>query len=220
MSDSAPIRSNVAQWKELQDRDYFENHPVYNGFDLPAGPIVANIEKLISLKSHMKAAIIGCGYGRDSLEIAPKVGQVFGIDVSEYVLAKASKFLASNGVENFTPVVYDQYKSDIPEGIDLVFSVVVMQHLTRDLVVDYFRSLSLKMAPGGSFVVQFLEETFDGVELNDAELVVYEPSVSWTVRQLVDLTNTTGLEFQEVRSVLATPTAVWHWLHAKKSQHS
>ena len=101
----------------------------------------------------------------------------------------------------------------MPAGIDPVYSIVVMQHLTRDLARAYFENPGRKLSPSGSFVVQFLEELYPGVEDADAELRAYEPSVSWTSYQIAELSRSVGLQYREVRSNLVTPTALWHWAH-------
>ena len=158
-----------------------------------------------------------CGYGRETLKLAPLVGTVYGIDVSDEILVKASQFLGQNGITNFVPVEYDRYRSAVPDDLDLVFSIVVMQHLTRNLVVEYFTVLGSKLKPGGSVIVQFLEELFDGVELFDAELKKHEPSVSWTLRQIARLSEQSELEFVQTRTLKVTPSALWHWIHFRRS---
>jgi SAM-dependent methyltransferase len=204
-------RSNVEHWKRLQDRDYFEHHPCYQGLHAFGSDAVEAIERFIPLERSQKVVVIGCGYGRDTVQIAPRVDHVWGIDVSRRILDKALAFTREQGVENFTPVLADEYKEGIPDGIDIVFSVVVMQHLTRYLVREYFALLAAKLASRGVFVVQFVEELFEGVEAADAELADHEPSVSWTARQLAGLAGESGLALREIRTVPATATALWHW---------
>ena len=49
----------------------------------------------------------------------------------------------------------------------------------------------------------------------DAELRVYEPSVSWTLPQLFDLAGRSGLRFRHTRTypmVEVTPPRLWHWV--------
>ena len=207
-------RSNVGNWAVLQDQDYFENHPCYKGLmDFKDDNTVALITPFVALDPSMTVVVIGSGYGRETAQIAPHVRHVYGIDVSERILAKSVGYLESRNVHNFTPVLAESYVEDIPAGVDLVYSIVVMQHLTRDLVRAYFTQLGRKLSPSGCFVVQFLEELFEGVERADAELRAYEPSVSWTSHQIAELSRSAGLTYKEVRSSLVTPTALWHWAH-------
>ncbi len=210
------MRSNVEHWKRLQHDGYFETHPCYKGIrEFGGDDEVALVEQFVPLSPDMIMIVIGCGYGRETLKFATRVRKVYGIDVSPTILNKAAAFLSQRGVTNFTPVTAESYKDTIPSGIDLVFSIVVMQHLTRDLVLDYFQTLANKLSDRGCFVVQFLELMLDGAP-KDAELQVYEPSVSWTTRELFDLAKNAGLQFVAVRTHLATPTAVWHWAFFKR----
>jgi cyclopropane fatty-acyl-phospholipid synthase-like methyltransferase len=211
-------RSNVCHWQELQRAGYFHHHPLYRtpSDELigPDGNDVYMIESFLPLRRDMKVVVIGCGYGRESAEIAPRVAHVWGIDVADETLALASDFLTERGVSNFTPVHVDRYKGEIPAEIDLVYSMVVMQHLTRDLVVEYFEALSGKLLPGGSFLVQFVED-HNSERQYDADLKVYEPSVSWTSKEISSLCQSCGLRVN-ILTLKVTPTASWHWAHATK----
>lgn len=217
---SAKANSNLEYWVRLQDEEgYFDNHPIYHGareFSLndyggdDAGQALAAFG---ALGADKKVVVIGCGYGRETLQIAPRVRHVWGIDVSAKLLERTRGFLGSRGIENFTPVLASEYDQRLPDDLDVVFSVVVMQHLTRDLVRDYFGKLKEHLVDGGVFVVQFLEELYEGVDQRDAELRVYEPSISWTLAQLAQLSIDTGLRFREVRTQMLGPRTLWHWVH-------
>jgi cyclopropane fatty-acyl-phospholipid synthase-like methyltransferase len=214
---SQTIRSNLQCWKEMQEADYFEKHPCYPGVNEFGGEgEVAMINNFHSLQPNLNVVVIGCGYGRETLKIAPLVQRVYGIDVSAKILDKAVSFLGARGINNFTPILAEAYKANIPNSIDVVFSIVVMQHLTRDLVLDYFVTLATKLVNNGTFVVQFLEH-LDQYGQADADIKVYEPSVTWSVPQLVDLSRSANLNFVEVRTSLATPTALWHWVCLRKA---
>jgi SAM-dependent methyltransferase len=203
------LRSNVDYWKQLQENDYFEKHPCYNGLRDLGDSTCAVIEQYLPLSPGMNVVVVGCGYGRDTAHIAPRVRHVWGTDVSSTILDKAERYLGELGITNFTPVLAEDYGRAIPDGIDLVFSIVVMQHLTRDLVRDYFRTLGSKLTPSGRMLVQFVEDFLSTDE--DAQLRAYEPSISWTSRQLLELAQDAGVRFIEVRTQQVTPTALWHW---------
>jgi len=94
---------------------------------------VAIINRFHPLAPDSKVVAIGCGYGRETLKITPIVNRMYGIDVSKKILDKAVNFLGTRNVHNFTPVLADNYKMAIPDSIDVVLSIVVMQRLTRDL---------------------------------------------------------------------------------------
>jgi len=211
------LRSNLPFWQTLQDLDYFENHPCYGGLrDDVAGDTCQTIEAFRPLTADMRVVVIGCGYGRETLDIAPRVSHVYGIDVSTKILEKARRFLTERRGTNFTPVLASRYASEIPDGIDLVFSVIVMQHLTRDLVREYVHTLGGKLSPGGDVVAQFLENTV-GIGERDAELKLYEPNVNWSPWEVVELCRESGLNFRRLETYLVTPTALWHWAWFSKS---
>jgi SAM-dependent methyltransferase len=216
------VRSNLDVWKRLQDGGYFENHPCYKGIsDFGGEESLQAIEWFLPIEPEMRVAVIGCGYGRETLKIAPRVKQVFGIDVSEVILDKAVKFLSEHGVSNFVPVLADSFAQKIPPGLDVVFSIVVMQHLTRDLVRNYFIELGRKLTIGGSFVVQFLDERNVDYSSTDApEGSGGEPSISWSHWQLVELARTAGLKVVEIRTLLVTDAALWHWVHFRKEEEN
>lgn len=208
--DAAPVRrSNLVFWQQMQEQDYFEKHPCYDGLTDNRPIELDLIEGYRPLTPDMKVVVIGCGYGRESVHIAPRVGHVWGIDVSGRILDKAVRYLQSGGVTNFTPVLAEAYADDVPQDIDLVFSIVVMQHLTRDLVRDYFATLAPRLAPDGAMLVQFLEHPDPGRDA-DAAMKVYEPSVSWPAERIEALARDVGLSV-EIRSHEAEPGALWHW---------
>jgi len=204
------LRSNLVYWQQIQDKGYFETHPCYQGLndspDLGADEVL--IQKYIPLDKAMRVVVIGCGYGRETLRIAPHVAQVYGIDVNQTILDKAVNFLAERGVRNFTPVPAERWKEIVPQGIDLVYSIVVFQHLTKDLVRDYVFGLADKLAPGGRFLVQFAD-AFQGQA--DAELKEYEPSVRWSREEIEELVRQAGLELISLESSQVTDSCIWHW---------
>lgn len=208
---NGPMKSNLVYWQEMQENDYFENHPCYQGLIDQDDAECDIIEWFTPLSADKKVVVIGCGYGRESVYIARRVGHVYGIDVSKKILDKAVKYTGEKGVTNFTPILAEGFASAIPNGIDLVFSVVVFQHLTRDLARNYLDVLGGKLAPDGKMVIQFCED-FNVEPDNDAELKTYEPSVSYSVRQVVDMIQPLGLKVEIARSYMATKEALWHWV--------
>ncbi|ABC23532.1 class I SAM-dependent methyltransferase [Rhodospirillum rubrum] len=207
------MKTNLEHWVTLQEKGYFENHPFYQ--ERQVNDDAARVEKATPLTKDMKIAIIGCGYGRESASFCRRVRKVYGIDVSWTILAKAlERMLADNHV-NFTPVLASQWKTILPDGgLDLVYSVVVFQHLTRDLVDDYIGGLKGKLRPGGRFYVQFCDS--DTGEA-DADLRFYEPNVRWTEDDIRILARRHGLDLLSLDSERVTPTASWHWALMEKA---
>jgi len=204
----------LEHWRAVQARGYFDGHPAYGGLrEFGTDEAVYAIEQFRSLPSDANIVVIGCGYGRESLGLARRAQCVWGIDVSAPILRKAVDYLADRGVHNFRPALAGCYADAIPADIDIVFSLVVMQHLPRAFVREYFATLGSKLRPGGCFVVQFLENmdaNEDDPEIPDG---VEEPSVSWTVRQLAGLADQSSLKFEQVRSLRVAPRMLWHWAY-------
>lgn len=206
------MRSNLECWKALQEADYFGRHSLYEGGNLDGGRYdLDRIERFVALAPHQVVVVIGCGYGRESAHICRRVATVYGIDVCDKILDRAVAHLRDRfAVHNFRPVLAERYAADIPQGVDLVYSVAVMQHLTRDIVRDYLQTLGAKLAPGGCMVIQFLQS--DSAE-HDAELRVYEPSVSWAGADISAACEAAGLCLLGLETGVVRPGCLWHWAH-------
>ncbi len=211
-----PVRSNLGYWKAIQDEGYFESHSCYGGL-VDTGGADLMIDPFVDLDREMTAVVIGCGYGRDTLHIAPRVKVVYGIDVTPGILRKATRFLSEHDVRNFVPVLADEWKDAIPAGIDFVFSIIVFQHLTRDLVKDYVAGLGRKLSGRGLFVCQFADLDYG---TSDADLRQYEPSVRWSVAEIEELVRETGLFLHAIESVTIPEHGRWHWACFGKTERN
>lgn len=209
-SDAA-AKNNVPYWQKMQEQGYFENHPLYgnehNGLAL-FGADAEMIGNYTSLTKNMNVVVIGCGYGREATLIAPHVRHVYGIDVSDVILDKARQFTAAHAVTNFTAVHAERWQLEIPYGIDLVYTMVVFQHLTRDLVRSYISGLAQKLSSDGRMLSQFCESRLG---THDAALTVHEPNVNWTADEIRELIRENGLALYKLDSTPVSDTANWHW---------
>ena len=209
------MKSNLDQWKTMQEREYFEKHPRYKGLLAFGKETVPAIEQFTKLDSSQTVVVVGCGYGRECVQLALFVRQVYGIDVNPLIIKKAMEFTRAQGMTNFTGVIVDNWEQEIPGDIDIVYSMVVMQHLTRDLVYDYFNHLPKKLSPSGIMIIQFLEKFTD--IYHDAEIKLYEPQVSWTKEEIEQLAEKHDLQV-EIKTIKATELAVWHWCGFRKRE--
>lgn len=206
------LTSNLAHWKEMQNKNYFDNHFVYLDEKKRLkdfGDDLEWIERRRPLDKTMNVVVLGCGYGRETAMIAPKVQHVFGIDVSQRILSKCERRLRSKGIDNFTGIAADTWKAGIPHGIDFVYCITVFQHLTRDLVEDYLRGLRKKLSPGGTLLCQFAELP-NATE--DARLEVYEPNVRWTATEIQEVIGRAGLQLLDLESQ-PMGKGFWHWAY-------
>ena len=211
------MKSNVELWKILQERSYFETHPCYRREDASLNTDADDdktIARYLRLEDKRRVAVIGCGFGRETAVIAPKVGHVWGIDVSPVILEKTAAYLDAKGITNFTPVLAERWKEDLPADLDLVYSFIVFQHLTRDLVRDYVLNMPAKLGPQGEMVCQFADMTYG---TSDAGLEhPHEPSVRWNREDIEALMRDAGLSLLHLDRQIIPEHGDWWWAHCCK----
>lgn len=207
------ITSNLEFWKQMQNDDYFENH-MYYGAGTEKLPLYGDdldlIRSFVDLNEKMNVAIIGCGYGRESVFIGPHVKHIYGIDVTKKILDKAVRFVNKHGVFNFTPVLAESWRYDLKEKLDLVFELTVFQHLTRDLTEDYIGGMAEKLNDDGKMLLQFMDCEYGTPE---AEMKKYEPCVNWKMPEIELLASKFGLKIlKEEHKHWPEDCAYWHWV--------
>lgn len=88
----------------------------------------------LELKPGARVLEVGCGTGRNLAPLVQAVGaegQVYGVDLSEGMLAKAEELRARAGWHNVTLVQSDAVSYNVPEAVDgVIFSLsyAVMPH--------------------------------------------------------------------------------------------
>jgi SAM-dependent methyltransferase len=128
----------------------------------------------------MKVLEIGCGTGRMTRPLGEVFGEVYAVDVSGEMIAKAKHDLAdrpnihlfqNNGVDL-------DVLGDIQ--IDFAFSYIVFQHIqSRAVIYNYVREVHRLLRPGGLFKFQVQgalateaePDTWLGVHFTDADAV-------------------------------------------------
>ena len=99
---------------------------------------------------------IGCGVGRVEKYLAPRVRELWAIDVSGEMIRRAEKRLAGLGNVRLREVGNREFLSSFAgESVDLVFSFLVLQHLEREDAYRYLRDAHRVLKPGGRLVTQF-----------------------------------------------------------------
>jgi ubiquinone/menaquinone biosynthesis C-methylase UbiE len=99
---------------------------------------------------------IGCGLGRVDLYLAPHVRELWAIDVSGEMLARAKERLRASENVRFLEVGNRDFLAAFEdETMDLVFSYLVLQHLEKEDAVTYLREAARVLKPGGVLVTQF-----------------------------------------------------------------
>jgi SAM-dependent methyltransferase len=93
---------------------------------------------LSTVRDHLDASFqptngldFGCGVGRLTIPLAAFCGSMVGVDVSDSMLAEATKNCLEQGVSNTTFVKSDDELSKVSGPLDFVHSFIVFQHIPR-----------------------------------------------------------------------------------------
>ncbi len=208
------MKSNLHHWQALQETGYFDHHECYKNSD---GSLKTDAEddkhiaKYLCLEEKKRVAVLGCGFGRETAVIAPKVGHVWGVDVNPFILKKAMNFLASQGIDNFTPILADNWKEEMPGDLDFVYCYIVFQHLTRDLVRDYVLNLPTKLSHNGEMLCQFADLVYGTQDVSLKH--PHEPSVRWNREDIEALVAEAGMTLYRIDQQFIPDHGDWWWAH-------
>ena len=135
------------------------NHATEQQFDASGARDVALFFQSDEELLHRDATVldIGCGIGRMNRHVAPRVGRLIGLDVSDEMLRIARSRLRD--LQNVEFIEGDgRTLAPIDDAsIDLIFSHIVFQHLPRRAVIDYCIEARRVLKPGGRFLFQVPE---------------------------------------------------------------
>jgi ubiquinone/menaquinone biosynthesis C-methylase UbiE len=118
---------------------------------------VVLLEKFRLINQKTRVLDIGCGVGRVEYVLVKKVESVVGIDISpsmiklakENIKSKNAKFLIGNG-KNLNGLIDNSF--------DLVFSVIVFQHLPRETFKNYLKESYRVLGKGRLFFQISIDE--------------------------------------------------------------
>jgi ubiquinone/menaquinone biosynthesis C-methylase UbiE len=168
LSMSSPIDEKMrAEWNERARADAYyyvstgRRHQDKAEFLSMAEPIVAMIRAPLSrIRSETppgarRALEIGCGPGRFMLPLSESFSEIYGVDVSDEMIALAREHLSGvRGVH-----LYRGSGSDLAplssEYFDFVYSYAVFQHIPSiPVVTNYLEEAIRVLKPGGVFCCQ------------------------------------------------------------------
>lgn len=210
----------VNEWTELHIRGYFKKHPYYQGAMKSAGQDLERIAEFFTLDPEHQCLVLGCGYGRETALIAPKVAFVYALDLS-VVLFGLNDYLTRRGVLNweFVPAV-DGWENNIPVALDFAYSYNVFQHLARSTAIGYLKALHKKLKPEGRVLIQFCE-CLDGGTYDVKPGKVYEPQVNWNEREIRAALALLGYGVEKFKTEPLSQAGhkfLWHWAFFKTIQ--
>lgn len=92
----------------------------------------------------------GCGLGRVTYWLAKQFGHVYGYDISRSHLQYAGDYLSETCTQNVTlqPVTEIRMLADFPK-VDLIYSVIVLQHNPPPVIEFVLRAWFQALNPGG-----------------------------------------------------------------------
>ncbi|MER7927923.1 class I SAM-dependent methyltransferase [Streptomyces sp. NPDC096057] len=124
-----------------------------------------------------RALDLGCGPGRNALQLAARGYEVDGVDLSSAAVAWAEERARDGSVEGEAPSVrfhrgdvFALAGAELPGPYDLVYDSGCFHHLPPHRRISYLALLDQVLAPGGYFGLTCFAAGGMGSEVPDAEL--------------------------------------------------
>jgi SAM-dependent methyltransferase len=119
------------------------------------------LEEVLELKGDEVVLDFGCGSGRISYWIAPKVKKVVGLETTSEMIDLAEK---SRTAENVEFMVYDGVHFPVfPHPFDVILSVWVLQYLEGERLKETVSILARYLRSGGKFYL--IEQVSDNIRV-------------------------------------------------------
>ena len=119
------------------------------------------LEEVLELKGDEAVLDFGCGSGRISYWIAPRVKNVVGLEVTPEMIELARQ---NREAENVEFMLYDgNHFPVMPHPFDLVLSVGVLQIMEGEALTKVILALSRYLKPGGRFLM--IEQVSDNPKI-------------------------------------------------------
>lgn len=147
---------------EVRARELAYHESLYGGFAQQhfSKPAVRALRvhmagRILPLTAHTPRARVlslGCGIGDTELLIAPRVGELVGIDISPAAIRQARQDAERAGVRNarFLEGGLDDMSFE-PCSFDLVFAIFLLHHLPGDALAAAIARVRELLVPGGHF---------------------------------------------------------------------
>jgi len=121
-----------------------------------AGEIAAAITENVPLSQEWNALDFGCGTGLVTLQLAPALQSMTGIDSSSGMLERLGAKIQQSGFQNVRTEQCDLGKGDLPSGrYHLITSAMTLHHIKE--IMPILQSLKTLLHPGGWIALADLE---------------------------------------------------------------
>ena len=156
----------------------------------------------------MKVLEIGCGAGRVTRALSRLFGEVYGVDISGEMIARARQALASQPNAH----LFQNSGADLAVlgdvTIDFAFSSIVFQHIpSREVIESYVREVHRLLRPGGLFKFQVQGYAWEREAPPDTW-----HGVSFSAYDTTKLAADTGFEFEKSQG----KGTQYYWLWFRK----
>ncbi|GAA1612726.1 class I SAM-dependent methyltransferase [Catellatospora bangladeshensis] len=108
------------------------------------------VARKLGLEPGMRLLDVGCGWGGMVMHAAREYGvRALGVTLSRRQAEWAAKAIAEAGLSDLAEVRFMDYR-DVPvQHFDAISSIGLTEHIGRDQLPGYFRSLLVRLRPGG-----------------------------------------------------------------------
>jgi SAM-dependent methyltransferase len=160
---------------------------------------------------------VGCGVGRLIKELAPRMGEVHGVDVSDEMIRMAGERLAGAPNVHLHRIDGTDLRLFPDAKFDLMWSYSVFYHIPRTLYYGYLRELSRVMKPGGRLVYQ-LAQTYSWRRRFNAFFRIEPDPTDFNVRRFYTTSHLRSLARENGFDVLSIEPGPGHdlWCHWTK----
>ncbi len=162
-----------------------------------AGEIATAIQENVPLSKEWDALDFGCGTGLVTLQLAPDLRSMTGIDSSTGMLERLGAKIQQSGFQNVRTELCDLGKGELPTGrYHLITSAMTLHHIKE--IVPLLQSLKTLLLPGGWIALADLES--EGGRFHEDPTGVFHNGFSR--EELSDMLEETG--FSEITISTAT----------------
>lgn len=167
-------------WQKQNNKVYNESAEKLAEYFAGIGPRIDDIERGLELagkKDGAKVIELGCGDGRDAIEIVKRVNWYEGIDPSIGLLDIAKKKLP-----NVSFVLSDALSYDYPKDLDVIFAFASLLHINQSDLCKVFEKSLLALRIGGIFYISLKEspmykEEIKKDEFGERMFYYYKPEI-------------------------------------------
>ena len=152
-----------------------------------AGEIADSILKSLPLSEEWDALDFGCGTGLVTLQLAPALRSITGVDSSAGMLDRLDDKIRRSGYSNVRAELCDLDKGSLPSGkYNLITSAMTLHHVEK--LAPLFQSFKALLLPGGWIALADLK-TEDGGFHEDQTGVFHH---GFSTAELSDMLTTAG----------------------------